>query len=50
MDGTALADALVSPPAGTVEAQRALEPALAADVQAMSSEASLERAASGASE
>lgn len=46
MDGTALADALVTPPAGAAGVQAARGPALAADVRAMSSEAAKERAAS----
>jgi arylsulfatase A-like enzyme len=48
MDGTALADALVNPPTGSATVQSARGPALAADVQAMKSEAAKERAASAA--
>lgn len=46
MDGTALADALTNPPADSVATQTALAPALTADVQAMTTEASIERAES----
>jgi arylsulfatase A-like enzyme len=48
MNGTALADALVSPPAGSVTAQDARAPSLLADVRAMTDEANIERADSRA--
>ncbi len=50
MNGTALADALVSPPAGSAIAQAARGPSLSADVRAMSTEARIERAESRAGE
>jgi arylsulfatase A-like enzyme len=43
MDGTALADALLSPPAGAAAAQNDRAPALSAAVQSMAAEASMER-------
>lgn len=48
MDGTALADALTSPPAGAVSKQASLRPSLTAAAHAMAAEAAAERAQSQA--